>query len=174
MAKKEEKKVTEKVEKEEKVETRKITKEEQKKSMIKTIALAAGVMIILVVAFILTKTIKPSLEDQLNDSLTKMGEEFYTDFYYTEISKNKSTTEVSAFLEKFSEVGIKVNLDNLSRYNDGQNKEEIAKFKNKDDKACNTTNTKAIIYPKKPYGKNDYTIKVELDCGFETTEKENK
>ena len=31
------------------------------------------------------------------------------------------------------------------------------------------TNTRAIIYPTSPYGKNDYTIKVELDCGFEQT-----
>ena len=172
MAKKEEKKVTETVEEEkvEKVETNKISKEEQKKGIIKTVVIAAVVLIVIVVAFILTRTIKPSLESQLDKSLTKMGEEFYTDFYYTEISKNKSTAEVTEFLEKFSEVGIKVNLDNLSRYNDGKNEEEITNFKN-GDKECDTSNTKAIIYPKKPYGKNDYTIKVELDCGFESQEK---
>ena len=40
--------------------------------------------------------------------------------------------------------------------------------------ACNTTSTRAIIYPKSPYGRKDYTIKVELDCGFENTSESTK
>lgn len=166
MAKKEEIKNVEKVEN--KKETKKMTKKDQNKEIVKTVSIGAGLIIVITIIFILTKTVGTSLEDQLNKSLEKMGEEFYTDFYYTEISKNKSSAEVSEFLEKFSDVGIKVNLDNLSRYKDGKNKDEIAKFKNKEGKKCSTTNTKAVIYPKKPYGKKDYTVKVELDCGFDS------
>ena len=101
-----------------------------------------------------------------------MGKEFYTEFYYDEISKGKTSDELAEFLSGFQDVGIKVNLDNLSRYNDNANEEEIAKFKNEKDEACDKTNTRAVIYPKSPYGKNDFTIKAELDCGFEKAAEE--
>lgn len=145
-----------------------IKKDEKKSNKVIAIIIVGIVAVIAIVSVVIFKLKTPSLEEQFNSSLTKMGEKFYTDFYYVEISKNKSATEVSDFLSKFHDVGIKVNLDNLSRYNDNANKDEIAKFKNSDGKACNITNTKAIIYPKSPYGKSDYTVKVELDCGFDT------
>lgn len=31
-------------------------------------------------------------------------------------------------------------------------------------KSCDLTKSKVIVYPSKPYGKTDYTIKIELDC----------
>lgn len=160
---------TKEVKKEEVRET--ISKEEKKKKMIQICAIAVGLIIVFIVVLFLTRGIRLSQEEKLNKSLTKMGEEFYTEFYYSEISKDKTSTEVSEFLSKFQDVGIKVNLDNLSRYNDNANEDEIANFKNEDGTECNKTNTRAVIYPKSPYGKNDYTIKVELDCGFETNEK---
>lgn len=147
-------------------------KEEKKKKMIQICAIAVGLIVVFIIVLFLTKGVFGlSKEEKLEKSLTKMGEEFYTEFYYTEISKNKTSNEVSEFLSKFQDVGIKVNLDNLSRYNDNTNEDEIANFKNDDGTECNKTNTRAVIYPKSPYGKNDYTIKAELDCGFETNEK---
>lgn len=153
----------------EEVKTKEMTKEEKRNKMILICSIAVGLVIVFVVVFCLTTRSNKSLEDELSESLTKMGEEFYTDFYYVEISKGKTATEISDNLSKFKDIGIKINLDNLSRYNDGKNKEEIAKFKNEKGTACDMTNTRAIIYPTSPYGKNDYTIKVELDCGFEQT-----
>ncbi len=157
-----------KVEKTEKVEKTGLANEEKKKKMIQICAIAVGLVIVLGVILFLTRGSRLSQEEKLSDSLTKMGEEFYTEFYYTEISKGKSESEVSEFLSKFQDIGIKINLDNLSRYNDGKNEDEIANFKNEDGKACNATNTRAVIYPKSPYGKKDYTVKVELDCGFDS------
>lgn len=158
--------------KEEKKEVKEtISKDEKNKKMIQICAISVGLIVVLVVVLFLTKGIRLSQEEKLNKSLTKMGEEFYTEFYYSEISKNKSSSEVSEFLSKFKDVGIKVNLDNLSRYNDNANEDEIANFKNDNGTECNKTNTRAVIYPKSPYGKKDYTIKVELDCGFEKSEK---
>jgi len=53
-------------------------------------------------------------------------------------------------------------------FNAEEFKEEIDKFKNsKAKKECSRTNTKAVIYPKSPYGENDFEVKAELDCGFE-------
>lgn len=158
-------KKVEETKKEEKVE---VKTTDTKKSLIGYILVAVALIVIFIVVFVLTSGKGgKSLENDLTKSLTKMGEEFYTEFYYPEISKDKSAAEVTESLEKFKDIGIKINLDNLSRYNDGANTEEIAKFKNKDGKECNVQTTRAIIYPKSPYGKNDYTVKVELDCGFD-------
>ena len=138
-----------------------------KKSLAGYIFVAVALIVVFIVVFVFTNgKVGGSQEDKLSKSLTKMGEEFYTEFYYKQISQNKSAAEVAENLEKFKDIGIKINLDNLARYKDGANKEEIAKFKNSNGKECNVQSTRAIIYPKSPYGKNDYTVKVELDCGF--------
>ena len=47
---------------------------------------------------------------------------------------------------------------------------KIKNFKN-GDKACDKTNTMVIIYPTSPYGKNNYNVQVNLDCGFKATEE---
>lgn len=168
MAKKKEEIIENNEVKEEKVVAEKNSSNNKK--VIQIVIIVVVLAVVLGVVFILTKGVRLSDEEKLEKSLTKMGETFYTDFYYTEISKNKTSQEVSEFLAKFQDVGIKVNLDNLSRYNDGANEDEIAKFKN-GDKECDKTNTRAVIYPKSPYGKSDYTIKAELDCGFEAKEE---
>ena len=106
-----------------------------------------------------------SNEKKLDTSLVEMGREFYEDFYYEQVGT--SSDERTNLLSKFTDIGIKVDLDNLGRYKNGEFKEKISEFKNtKTDEKCNKTNTKVIIYPKSPYGKTDYTIKAELDCGF--------
>ena len=143
-----------------------LTKEEKNKKMIQICAISVGLIIVLVVVLFLTRGLRATKEEKLNKSLTNLGEKFYTEFYYDEISKGKSADELSEFLSRFQDVGIKVNLDNLARYNDNANEEEIAEFVNEKGEACNRDNTRAVIYPKSPYGKNDYTIKAELDCGF--------
>ena len=96
--------------------------------------------------------------------VVEMGRSFYENFYYEQVGS--SADERSTLLSKFTDIGIKVDLDNLSRYNNGEFKDEISKFKNKNED-CNKTNTKVVIYPKSPYGKTDYTVSTELDCGFE-------
>ena len=161
MSKKEEKKVEKKTE----VKEAK-TSNSSKKSTVSGLTVIIILIVVFAVVYALVKVLGGnSLENNLNKSLTKMGEDFYTEYYYPEISKDKSSAEVTAILEKFKDIGIKIDLDNLSRYNDGANKDEIAKFKN-NGKACNQKTTRAIIYPKSPYGKKDYKVEVELDCGF--------
>lgn len=134
-----------------------------KKAIIALCACVVAVVLIIVLVFALNK---PSNKKKLENSLTEMGRSFYENFYYEQVGT--SADERSTLLSKFTDIGIKVDLDNLNRYNDGEFKEEIKKFKNnKKNEDCNKTNTKVIIYPKSPYGKTDYTVKAELDCGFE-------
>ncbi len=147
-----------------------LTKNQKGKKIAKICLIAVLLIIVFVVVFILT-SYKVSLEDKLSKSLTNMGKEFYTDFYYKEISANKTSKEISDFLSRYKDMGIKINLDNLLKYNEEGNKNKIKEFKNEDGKECNKTNTKAIIYPKSPYGEKDFTIEIELDCEFKIEEK---
>lgn len=159
--------------KEEKVEETKILSDEEKKKKLIELGAIALVLIVIIfaVVFFFAKGSKPNLETQLNKSLENMGKDFYTNFYYVEMTKNKSSEEVSEFLSKYQDIGIKVDLDNLSRYDGERYKDEVAKFKNEDGKACDMKSSRAIIKPKAPYGKDDYTITVELECGFAKAEK---
>lgn len=109
-----------------------------------------------------------SSEEKLTKKLESIGADFYENFYYDNVSSGKSEEETKTFLERFTDIGIKINLDNLSRYNQGSKAEEIKAFVNdKTNIPCEINNTRAVIYPKDPYGKTDYEVKAELDCGFE-------
>ncbi len=103
-----------------------------------------------------------------NFPVESMGKDFYENFYYEQVG---STDEERAdFLSKYESIGIKINLDNLSRYGENKNADEISKFVNqKTKKACDKTNTKVVIYPQKPYNKTSYKIETQLDCGFDET-----
>ncbi len=126
-----------------------------------------GVLVFLIIAFFIILLISNKDNKKgLEKSLRKMGEDFYENLYYDQI---KSTSKKkTSLLSKFTEVGIKIDLENLERYENGKFSKEIKKFKNnKTGNMCNKVNTKVIIYPKAPYGKKDYKIVTELDCGFE-------
>lgn len=142
---------------------------ENKKNVFLIIGLA--LVIILVVSLIVIYNIGQNQETKLKSSLKSMGRKFYEDFYYEKIAN--SDDERKTFLEKFTSIGIKVDLDNLERYNNGANKEEVEKFiNNKTKEKCNKTNTKIVIYPQSPYGKTDYKLEAILDCGFEEDKKD--
>ncbi len=144
-------------------------KEIHKKRVLSKKATIIGIVVLVVIIAIVSAILllgKKSNETELNKSLEEMGKSFYENFYYEQIGT--SSDERSNLLSKFTTVGIKIDLDNLSRYDNGKFKDEISKFvNNKTKEKCNKTNTKVTIYPKSPYGKTDYTVKTELDCGFD-------
>lgn len=132
----------------------------------KNIVIIAVVAVVAIVAGLFLGIGKKDNQKDLEKSLQEMSRGFYENFYYEQVGS--SADEKASLLSKFTTVGIKIDLDNLSRYNNNEFKDEISKFKNaKTNEKCNKTNTKVIVYPKSPYGKTDYTIKVELDCGFD-------
>lgn len=135
------------------------------------IAITAAVLVLLVVAFLNLNG--GNQEEKLTKRLETVGTEFYTEFYYDQISAGKTEEEVSEFLTRFVELGIKVDIDNLSRFNEDKYANIVEEFHNKKDNvACDIRNTKAIIYPVSPFGKTDFTVSSVLDCGFETVEEE--
>ena len=98
----------------------------------------------------------------MDDSLREMSLRYY-DSYYDEISNGKTEEEIKQYLEKYKDTGIKLSLNDLSDYDPSNNDPIIEKFV-KDEKECDREGTKAIIYPKSPYGKNDIDIESIIDC----------
>lgn len=128
-----------------------------------------GVIIILVsasgVVYVMSNS---NPQKKLEKRLETVGRDFYENMYYDHIVSNKSDEEVKEFFSKFTEIGIKVDLDNLNRYDTEKYPNLIDEFvHNKSKDACHPINTKVIIYPSEPFNKTDYTIESELDCGFE-------
>ncbi len=108
-----------------------------------------------------------SQEKKLSQKLEVVGKDFYENMYFNHITANKSDEEVEEFFTNFTETGIKVDLDNLSRFDEEKYPKLLEEFVNKKTKeACHVRTTKAIIYPEAPFGKTDYTLDTELDCGF--------
>lgn len=129
------------------------------------IAITTLILIIAIILIIIFNS-KKSEEDKLNDMLKELGVNFYENFYYDQVGTND--TERKEFVKKYETIGIKVNLDNLSRLNSDDSKKMVDKFVNsKTKKECDKSNTRVIIYPKTPYEKDSYDIKTELVCGFD-------
>ncbi len=129
------------------------------------IAITTLILIIAIILIIIFSS-KKSEEDKLNDMLKELGVNFYENFYYDQVGTND--TERKEFVKKYETIGIKVNLDNLSRLNSDESKKMVDKFVNsKTKKECDKSNTRVIIYPKTPYEKDSYDIKTELVCGFD-------
>ncbi len=104
-------------------------------------------------------------EKELNSNLEILGKEFYKSYYKTQ---SESQDDIKEFLKGFEETGITINLSNLSNVlKDSEHKKLIDSMYNSETKAyCDYKKTSVTIYPKSPYGEEDYTIKTNLDCGF--------
>ncbi|MBR4830709.1 MAG: hypothetical protein IKZ96_02970 [Bacilli bacterium] len=111
------------------------------------------------------KGVFTSNEKKLNANLTTLGKQFYEDFYYP--SQEKSQEDVKEFIKKFEKTGIKVNLENIAKVSKVDQELVKSMVNSKTKKECDKTASYVIIKPTKPYGKTDYTIEVNLDCGFE-------
>ena len=145
------------------------TKTTNKNNSVICIVIGAVLVVALIVAACFMFIKKGGQEASLSKSLESMGKDFYENFYYTQVG---STDEERAnFLSKYETIGIKINLDNLSRYDNNKNSDKINKFvNNKTNKACDRTNTRVIVYPQNPYNQTSYKIETQLDCGFDEVE----
>ena len=122
----------------------------------KKIVIIGGVLVVLLVIVIVLLMSLDGKEEptiSLEDSLSNFGGKFYTDYYYQR-TKDKND------LKKHKDNGLNLTITNLEVLMP-LDKETKKMF---DDKKCDYDNSKLIIYPKEPYGKNDYIVKVELTC----------
>lgn len=130
-----------------------------------------GIVAIIIIILILKVCMSSkNNKAELEKSLKEMGADFYENVYYDKVKTNDE--ERKEFLKGFEKTGIKVDLDNLGRYNGKVNEKVVETFVNsKTKEKCDKNQTKAIIYPVKPYGKKDYKIETEIVCGFDENKK---
>jgi hypothetical protein len=128
------------------------------------IGLAAGATIIIVLV-ILSITVFLNKERIITNKVKKMAYEYYSEYYYDSLKEGRKKEDFERIMDKYSGIGFKISLENISSIDNGKYKEEVESFGSKN-KKCDKLNTRAIIYPEKPYSKKDYRIEVELDCGF--------
>lgn len=136
------------------------------------IALATLILVgtVGVVIYYFAQPEKLDQRQELENDLKEMGTNFYVKLY-NDLGGDLKKKE--AFLEKYSKIGIKSSLSNLERNDREHNAEIVAKFVNEKTKeACDKEKTQVILYPKKPYGENDFDIEVTLVCGFDEEESE--
>lgn len=130
--------------------------------------LAVGLIVLLV--SVLGKE-KVSEEEMLTKELEKIGRDYYENYYYVSAANSEELKDKKEYLQNFSSVGLKINLDNLQRYNNTLKDKNKTEFKNTEkNKKCSTEKSMVTIYPTDPYGKKDYKISVYLDCGFDKKE----
>lgn len=138
-----------------------------KKVIVPSLLIVVILAVVIGVGVVIAKAPK-SNEKELNAMLQEMAKDFYENYWYDSV-KEKEKHEV---MERLSITGLSIDLDNLGRYNAKINEEKIKEFVNaKTKEECNKSKTKIKIYPNAPYGKYDYTIETELDCGFNAEEK---
>lgn len=149
---------------------KKFVVDNQKTIIVSGVALILVVIVIVGAVFLFGNSSTMSNKEQYEKTLREMGKDFYENYYYDRTGKTDE--ERQNFLSKYSTTGIKIDLENLGRYNSEANKDKIAELINPDNKnVCDAKNTRVIIIPKEGYKKTDYEIKIELDCGFDTEEK---
>ena len=123
---------------------------------------AAVVVIGIVVALVLL--LGGNNEKKLVSNMETLGKQFYEEFYYP--SQEKSQEDIKAFIKKFEKTGIKINLENIAKISKVDKELVDSMINKKTKKKCDAKNTSVTIIPEKPYGKTNYKVKVELDCGF--------
>jgi hypothetical protein len=147
-----------------KVEVKEVKKEKKPINKKLIIGIAAGAVIIIVLV-VLSITVFFNKERIITNKVKKMAYEYYSEYYYDSLKEGRKKEDFEKIMAKFSGIGFKISLDNIVNIKNGKYNEEVESLGSKK-KKCDKLNTRAIIYPEKPYGKKDYRIEVELDCGF--------
>ena len=126
-----------------------------------------AVVVIIVLAVLLLKVVsRKTNQSTLEKNFELIGRRFYEEYYYNGTGKDEKARV--KFLSNFKDTGLRINLDNLMRYeftDEKGNKYEFVNKKTKDE--CDKTESVIVIYPQEPYGKTDYVIDAKLSCGFE-------
>ena len=132
--------------------------------------ISIGVGVVALIIIVVVIVLSGSKGNKLEKRLLELGRVYYKK-YYSFLAKDDKK-ERDKFLSKYTEIGIKVDLENLSRTvanTEGlPSSEEILKDFNKKGNKCNYLTTKVIFYPQEPYGDEDIKMEVNLDCGNKT------
>ena len=137
------------------------SKENRKKTIIAAVAVVAvvgAVVVILTLGKPFGNNQIKRWKRQLNDRMGELAKNFYENYYYDQVG--------SEFVKGHAENGIKIDIANLARINNSDSQAILEEFKNTAGEDCDSTKSKVTIYPKDPYGKTDYELKIDLECNF--------
>lgn len=126
-----------------------------------SIKISIVMIIFAIIVIIIQKFFTPILtENELKNKIKDAGEEYY-ETYYESFTPDGSTL----FLEQIKDDGMEINLKDLV-LNVYDGKDPGYFFNKNTNKMCDYDDTYVTIYPVSPYGKNNYKIKINLECGF--------
>lgn len=103
-------------------------------------------------------------ENRMNDLVASFVKQYYEDDLYNQIGMDFDS-KVEA-LKEYEKNGIHISLYNLIRITNSKKLKELEElFRDpKTDKKCNLNNSEVYIYPNNPYQKEDYKLKIEMEC----------
>lgn len=137
-------------------------KDKNKKKRIIITMMMIVIFIAVVIGIIFTS--KNKVEVKFDEKVLNLSVEFYTNYYYKQLSYAYENGELVNFLKQYNELGIKIDLDSIKEYSSLNNQYLLLSENKNLEENCNLKNTYVIFYPKEPYGITDYTTEVVLDC----------
>ncbi|MBQ3318691.1 hypothetical protein IJG76_01605 [Candidatus Saccharibacteria bacterium] len=104
-------------------------------------------------------------EDRVAErALASLAKDYYENYYFDHFKE--TTSDPTDTLKKYSEIGFpSVSLRQLLLVDNRRFAPYASSFKNSR-YACNQELTTIKIYPKEPYGKTDYDVKLNLSCSW--------
>src|SRR5574344_1422470 len=98
----------------------------------KNIIIELVIIYILILSSVIYLVFFANHKNEYEELLINVGSDFYENFYYKNINNDKE--EKYNLLEKYKDIEIKINLNNLKKYNYEKNSRIIKKF---EEKNCN-------------------------------------
>ena len=122
----------------------------------KVFAIIGIVVLVLIIGIIIFLSLSKGMRQELR--IKNLASSFYT-YYYEENSDKKDEDKIKVFLSNYASSGLTIKLGDMETYIDTHKVENYSILKN-----CDKDKTKITIYPKSPYGKKDYDVKIKMSC----------
>lgn len=113
------------------------------------------IFFIILVAFVNNIVENYNDKKSLEKSLVALGERVYTDAYYKNLKNNPKEYEAN---------GIKITLEDIFEIINLESEDYF--YNRKTNEACDIKGSYVKIFPKSPYGVNDYELEFILNCGY--------
>ena len=123
----------------------------------KKIMFLIAIILFIIAGILILVNSKIGKESLSRRDIRKITKEFYS-FYYDE---NNTDDNIRNYLRKYINSGLTISLGDMEIYienksNGGTTYSSLEK--------CDRANSKITIYPKSPFGKDDYELKFDLVC----------
>ena len=131
----------------------------EKKGENKRLLAIIGIIILfLVIVFVVTFSLSKGKRAEVK--LKNLAGIFYK-YYYEDNSDKKDKDKIKVFLSNYASSGLTIKLKDMETYIDTHKVEDYKLLKK-----CDNEKTTIVIYPKAPYNKDDYEIRLNMDCNF--------